>query len=130
MWLSVLVVAVACSKASLDLTDPHTVAGELRGAWNMPDTFPGSAYGFTLADTDTTVTGAGTFSIEAGASGTLAVTGAIDGTLVTLTLVSSTGYTQHFIGSLRDANTLNGAFWTETTPASDPVPMTFVRTAQ
>jgi hypothetical protein len=127
MWLAVVAGASACGKDSLDLTDPHTVASELRGNWHMPETFPGSGYGFTLAVTDTTVTGTGTFSIEAGASGTLSVTGAIDGTVVTLTIVSSAGETQHFIGSLRDANTLNGAFWTEATVASDPVPVTFVR---
>lgn len=136
VWLTVLTVLTviagpsACSKGSLDLTDPRTVASELRGTWNMPETFPGVGYGFTIAVTDTTVTGTGTFSIEAGPSGTLAVTGTVDGTIISLTFVSSIGQTQHFIGSFRDVNTLTGAFWTESSVASDPVPVTFVRATQ
>ena len=78
----------------------------------------------TLDANDTTVTGTGFFSGEAGPVGTLAITGTVSGTTVDLDVVYSTGGTQHFRGGV-DLFTFSGDSWP--TPVGDPAPFTLKR---
>jgi hypothetical protein len=49
--------------------------------WSTIATIPCSSIRFTLTVSDTTISGNGSFSVEAGRGGTLTVTGASSGTL-------------------------------------------------
>src|SRR3954447_4068976 len=100
---------------SNDLTDPHVIASDLRGTWSQPPGVPGSRFEFTLSVSDTTIAGPGIFAIEAGASGTSAVTGGIVGSQVALAFVNSIGIKQHSSGTLTAPDELSGAFWQEST---------------
>jgi hypothetical protein len=121
----------ACRPGSSgDLTDPHVVAADLKGSWSEPASFPGISTIFQLAVVDTTVSGTGTYSIEAGRSGTLTVTGVISGTQVTLDLLRDYGSLTHFWGHLTASDRLDG-YATYTSPlGNDPAPLSFQRTAR
>ena len=118
--------AMACDHA-VDLASPRVIAEDLRGTWFLPGGVPGSSTRFTLAVSDTTISGSGTFSIEAGASGTIAVSGTIAGTVVKLDFLRSIGQHQHFVGALTAPDALYGSFWTESAFGSPPVVITFRR---
>jgi hypothetical protein len=127
--LGVVAVLVAAAACRHDSTAPQ-VNGNLAGSWTRSQNVPGSSYSFTLAVADTSVTGNGTFSIEAGASGTLSVSGAAHDSSAQLTMHTSIGQVQHYNATLVDANTLRGSFWAEGVPVQDPVVLTFVRTGR
>ncbi len=114
--------ASACGK-SADITDPIVIARELGGTWSQVGLVPGSSTVFTLTVSDTTITGTGTFALEAGASGPLTVSGVIAGTQVNFDIVTSLGLTEHFTGQLTATNVLTGSLRTN----SDPVTATFHR---
>lgn len=109
----------ACSSSGV--TNPNTIAAELRGTWTETGLGVGSSLVFTLQVTGTTVTGTGTYSGEAGPSGNLRVTGAITGTNITLTLTQDDDVTYHLNATLPSPNVLTGALFT----TGDPVEVSF-----
>ena len=109
----------ACSSSGV--TNPNTIAAELRGTWTQTGLGVGSSRVLTLHVTGTTVTGTGTYSGEAGPSGNLTVTGAITGTNITLTLAQDDNVTYHLNATLASPNVLTGGLFT----TSDPVEVSF-----
>jgi hypothetical protein len=128
-----LVASSACT-SPLDLSDPRVIAVELRGTWSRVFDAPGISTVLQLSVHDSTITGTGTFSAEAGPSGTLTVTGRIAtgqpaGTLVEIDFAQSDGFVGHFTGTLLSADSLYGSVWyTSANLTADPVPATFRRT--
>lgn len=127
LTLALVTGATACRHAD-DLTSPQVIAQDLRGTWFVPATVPVSSTRFTLAVDDTTISGSGTFSLETGPSGTIALSGAIAGTVVKLDFLTSIGQRQHFVGALTAPDALSGYFWTESAfGGNDPGGITFRR---
>ena len=133
----VVVLALAASTAcsnSVDLADPKVIAEELQGTWSRIIA-PGSSTVLQLSVHDSTITGSGTFTSEAGPSGTLSVTGQITtgnfGPFVNIDYVQSNGPIGHFAGRLTAADVLDGSVWYTATGfgTNDPVPATFARTS-
>jgi hypothetical protein len=114
-----------------DVTRPLTVADQLRGAWAESALYPGISTVITLAVADTTITGTGTYTIEAGRPGTIAVTGMITaGTNVALDLTRSDGGITHFRGTLSSPDSLSGfsyGIFSTTLAIADPAPDSFHR---
>jgi hypothetical protein len=65
------------SACSADRTVAPLVAHDVQGEWQEPGLFPGSAFMLALTETAGVVTGTGTFAVEAGAGGTLVVSGSV-----------------------------------------------------
>jgi hypothetical protein len=118
---SLAAVVVSCSGGSL--TDSQSVARELNGTWSELFTIPGSSLVITLATHDTTVSGTGTYSNEAGPSGTMACTGTISGNAIDLDVVFDDRHVMHFTGELSSPTRLLG-IW-HSTPMGDPVNIEF-----
>ena len=115
-----------------DVTGPLTVAEQLRGTWAESALFPGISTVITLAVADTTITGTGTYTIEAGRPGTIVVAGMVTaGTTVDLELARSDGWIGHFRGTLSSRDSLSGYSWGHssmmTIPVADPAPDSFHR---
>lgn len=121
--LSLAAVALSCSDRSL--TETQTVARDLAGTWSVPFTVPGSSLVITLATHDTTVSGTGTYSDEAGPSGTMAVVGMFSGNTIDLDVVFDDRHVMHFHGALSSRTRLNGIWYS--TPVGDPVDIEFDR---
>jgi hypothetical protein len=120
----------ACSRDG-DLTDPRVIRDDLRGTWTEPFGVPGARFQFSITVADTTISGSGIFAIEAGASGTSTVSGAIDGQQVHLDFMDSIGRKQHFVGTLTAPDAMSGSFWEEHVGlGSDPIVVTFRRTSR
>jgi hypothetical protein len=119
--LSLAAVALSCSGNAL--TDSQSVARELNGTWSEPFTVPGSSLVITLATHDTTVSGTGTYSNEAGPSGTVAVTGMISRKTIDLDIVFDDRHVMHFTGELASPTRLLGTW--HSTPVGDPVNIEF-----
>lgn len=109
----------ACSSSGV--TNPNTVAADLRGTWTQTGLGAGSSRVFTVQVSGTTVTGTGTYAGEAGPSGNLVVTGVITGTNITLTLAQDDDVTYHLNATLASPNLLTGALFT----TGDPVEASF-----
>jgi hypothetical protein len=128
----VLALGAACSNA-VDLKDPNVVASELRGTWSRDFGVPGSSTVLVISVQDLAVTGTGTFAIEAGASGTLSISGQVTtqqmgGPLVQIDFAQTDGFVGHFTGSLTNTNTLDGIVWySSATITADPMTVTFRR---
>ena len=84
-------------------------SSNLAGRWTTVNQFPGSGTTLDLATRASTVSGTGTYRIEAGRSGTLQVTGTVNGAQFTLTLVYDYGVTSIYQGSVVDANSITGS---------------------
>jgi hypothetical protein len=123
------IAAAACG----DSTAPHTggrqLAAQVQGMWAEKVTFPGISLVLNLAAQDTVLTGAGTYSIEAGRSGTLVITGLVSAQTVKLDLSYDYGSRAHFDGSLQDQNTLSGliSYGPALPPGGTPFQITFER---
>jgi hypothetical protein len=127
--LPIIAALAACTAASPgSLTDPNAVASDLRGTWSDTVSYPGISTIMHLAVVDTTVSGAGTYAIEAGRSGTLTVTGVISGADVKLDLLRDYGLLAHFSGRLSVPTMLGGYVTYASAFVSDPAPMGFRRT--
>jgi hypothetical protein len=111
------------------VTVPHTVAEDLSGTWAESYHLPGVSTVITLAAADSSITGTGTYTIEAGQPGTIAVTGVISADkTVDLDLTRSDGWIGHFRGSLASRDSLSGYIWFHTSFAvGDPAPASFHR---
>jgi hypothetical protein len=75
--------------------------------WAENSSIPGASLILTL---DPSGNGRGAYSIEAGRSGVLQVTGTVAGSMVTLGIQYDYGVVQTFTGALRDANHLVAGF--------------------
>jgi hypothetical protein len=129
--LPLLAALAACfSDSPGSLTDPHVIASDLRGTWSEPFSFPGISTVFQLSVADTMVSGTGSYSIEAGRSGTLTVTGVISGADVKLDILRDNGDLAHFVGRLTAPTVLDGYITDPSALQNDPAPMEFRRTAQ
>jgi len=108
-------------------TGPQTLTDRLTGTWseNGLGQF-GSVFTMVLAAHDTTVTGRGNYSIEAGRSGTVTVAGVIHGQNIDLTITYDYGDVAHFSGTLPSAGELDGSWRT----TSDPIEVSFTKVAQ
>ncbi|HKT06933.1 MAG TPA: hypothetical protein VJR24_03470 [Gemmatimonadaceae bacterium] len=102
---------------------PQKLGQELVGTWSENTSVPGSFLIFTAVVSDTTVTGAGTYSLEGGGAGNLAVTGFITGSNILLQFAEDNGTTVHVNATLASHDQLNASLFT----TSDPVPVTFSR---
>lgn len=111
----------ACGAANT--TGPQKLGQELVGTWSENTSVPGAYLIFTAVVSDTTVTGAGTYSVEGGTAGNLALTGVINGSEIQLQLAQDNGITYHLNARLTSRNELEGGLFT----TSDPVPVTFAR---
>jgi hypothetical protein len=83
-----MIVAVACSSDTPSAPADHDVQGD----WQRDDGgrfFPGSSYLVSLRESGGRVIGTGTFTIEAGAPGTLAVSGTVTDDSLRLAIVAT-----------------------------------------
>ncbi|HET9985347.1 MAG TPA: hypothetical protein VFQ38_17230 [Longimicrobiales bacterium] len=87
---------------------PETFPAHLTGSWVRVQNVIGSSLRMTLSAHGATVTGTGSYAIEAGRSGTLAVSGAIAGTSIHLDVAFDYGTFAHFDGTLAAADVLSG----------------------
>jgi hypothetical protein len=124
--------AGACSRDN-GVTPLGTLADDLPGTWSQAFSIPGASTIVTLGVADTTVSGIGTYTIEAGQPGTIAVTGMITaGSTVDLDLTRSDGWIAHFRGTLVTRDSLSGYMWGHSTTMigiGDPAPAGFHRVA-
>jgi hypothetical protein len=117
---------LAACEASLDLpTEPRGVAALVEGTWAEPVSFPGISFVMQLSARDTVLSGTGTYSIEAGRSGTLSEAGFVAGQMVQLTITYDYGPVAYFQGTLTDRNTLSGAI--KYGPPESEIPSVAVR---
>ena len=112
-WLFVVALSMltisACREPSTLPSEPRGVAALVQGKWAQPQSLPGISFRFQLAARDTVLSGSGTYSIEAGRSGTLSVLGFVVGQQLMLDITYDYGPVAHFTGSLADQNTLRGS---------------------
>ena len=125
--MSAAIFAAAALVACAGNTGPRTLADRLTGTWseNGLGQF-GTSFIMVLAARDTTVTGTGSYAIEAGRSGTVTVAGVIRDPNIILTITYDYGDVAHFNAQLQADNTLGGAWYT----VSDPVEVSFTKQAQ
>lgn len=101
--VAAVVLALGCNASSA----PGAPAA-LQGTWAEDIVIPGSSVIVTLADHAGTISGRGTYAIEAGRSGTLTVTGSYLAPNVTLTVLYDYGYRWTFAGTVRDDQHMSG----------------------
>ena len=85
------------------------------GNWATPFSVPGSKTTLALTQLGTGVVGTGTYTIEAGRSGTISVTGTLAGSNFTATLIYDYGTTVTYTGTLPDANDITGTIHSSAT---------------
>jgi hypothetical protein len=132
--IAVAFTLAACASACRSgdaVTAQRTVAEDLRGTWAELYQIPGMSTVITLAVADTSITGTGTYAVEAGQPGTIAVTGMISaGKTVDLDLVRSDGWVGHFRGTLALHDSLSGFLsFRSSFGIGDPAPASFKRMA-
>ena len=115
--------ALACADSAAPPSNEQ-IAQQLQGFWADTDLVPGSWFRMFLSPDGAQFTGSGDFGIEAGASGTLAITGFVAGQNdIGMDIAYSTGATRHFRGSLTRSGKLSGIWYD--LPVGDPVDVTF-----
>ncbi len=75
---------------------------EIEGTWVEPHTVPGASFTLILSERAGSVSGTGAYSMEAGPSGTLVVTGGYTTPRATLTFNYSDGRTATYTAILED----------------------------
>lgn len=118
----------ACSRHDA-VTGPLTLAEQIRGSWSESKLYPGISTVLELSVADTTITGTGTYTVEAGRPGTIVVTGTITaGKTVDLDLVRTDGWIGHFRGTLTSHDSLTGYSWGRSSfGIADPAPDSYHR---
>jgi hypothetical protein len=86
---------------------PVSPTPDLAGTWAENFSIPGASLILTL---DPSGNGRGTYSIEAGRSGVVQVTGTVVRSTATLVIQYDDGRIETFAGALADANHLVGSF--------------------
>jgi hypothetical protein len=115
LLLAFTVLAGGCSSSSSarfsspDRSDSEVLATSVAGTWSRTQLVIGSSLVMTLAVRDSTITGTGTYAIEAGRSGTLTVRGMATGGVVKLDLAFDYGEQAHFSGAPDSSGALTGA---------------------
>jgi hypothetical protein len=124
LLLVAVTAAVSCGGGVSGPVAPLTV----QGRWTAPNQVPGSSTVFDLLLADSTVAGTGTYTIEAGPSGTISVTGTATALRVDLDLARSDGLVGHFRGRLVTADSMSGSLYFTGLPyGNDPIIAAFVR---
>ncbi len=100
LWLAFL-----CSCGGGGSDPPQT----LDGTWNAASQPVGSATSITLKEQDSQLVGVGTYRIDAGASGTLAVAGVHSGAAVTVEFAYDNGSKATYAALLTDSSHMKGA---------------------
>ncbi|MEO7082679.1 MAG: hypothetical protein ABI442_02980 [Gemmatimonadaceae bacterium] len=128
------IAAAIAALAALSACDSHgtepTLRDQLAGQWFENLSVPGAGLYFSLVVVDTTISGSGSFSIEAGPSGTISVTGVVTGGRIKLNIARSIGDTLHFDGVQTDPYDLDGYGYSTgngVVGVSDPAPVKFIR---
>lgn len=88
----------------------------LSGSWAATYPFPGSSLVLTLTQVGTSVTGTGTYQMEAGPAGTLQVVGNYHEPHVSLTLHFDSGQDNAYAGRVLDGSHITGALGTFSLP--------------
>jgi hypothetical protein len=100
----------------------------VQGRWAEANLVPGSSNILELLLADSTVSGTGSYTIEAGSGGTTTITGIATSSRVDLDLARSDGVVEHFRGRLVTPDTMSGSlYFTGLAFVTDPFPVTFVR---
>ena len=107
LMLAVSLVSVAACSSS-GLTDPNTIAADLRGTWTQTGLGVGSSRVFTLQVMGTTVTGTGSYAGEAGPFGNMTITGSITGARISLDFAQDDDITFHLNATLSSSRMLTG----------------------
>jgi hypothetical protein len=102
IWMAAaLALLAACGDSS---------STSISGTWVEKETLPGAKLILVLRDDSGTVSGVGSYTIEAGRTGTLNVTGTFHDPDVSLALVYDFGDTVAFTGTLKTATQMVGTF--------------------
>lgn len=88
---------------------PTLNASALVGEWSQLYTIRGASFVFTLTAHDSTVSGTGSYAIEAGRSGTITVHGVAGANRTSLDFVYDYGTEAHFEGPPAERGLLDGA---------------------
>jgi hypothetical protein len=99
------VLFLACGSDSVAAVRPPAFYA---GTWARVENVLASQLTMTLVVVETTVTGSGSFSIEAGRSGTLSVSGVVTSGVVKLDLAFDYGEQAHFQGTADASGRLAG----------------------
>jgi hypothetical protein len=103
-----LVVVTSLLLASAGCSNTLGPTDDLTGTWIEQFNIPGPSFSVVLVQQRTQVSGTGHYSIEAGRSGTLTVSGTDEHSLVALVFQYDYGLVTTFTGTLLDANRLSG----------------------
>lgn len=129
--ISVVVFAVLCASCSAPTkpsSDDAALAARLVGGWTQQGLVTGAAFSMQLAATGSALSGTGHYAIEAGRSGSLAVTGHVTDGSVHIDFLYDSGLQAQFDGTLVDDHTLSGAMHTGPPQSLTPsVMVVFVR---
>ena len=101
---------------------PQTIDQRLSGTWSEDGLAQVEGeFTMVLAAHDTIVTGTGHYADEALRSGTVTITGVIEGQNIDLTVTFDYGDVAHFNATLQGTDTLGGSWYT----TSDPIEVSF-----
>jgi hypothetical protein len=100
LWLAALF-GLAC-------TNGPTSPDDLRGAWAADFSIPGASLIVNLNQADGVITGDGTYSIEAGRSGTLQVDGTYAAPKLTMVIRRDFGLASTYTGTVLDSRHMSG----------------------
>lgn len=119
--LSFFLLSFLCLSCSESLAPPSTVDG----AWAADYHLPGFSLVLNLSQTSSAITGNGTYSGEAGLSGTLQISGSYTRPHINLALHYDVGLTRTFDGTVSDSQHMTGSLadstgYTETLAFSRP----------
>ena len=91
-------------------------AADLSGTWAATYSFPGSSLVLTLTQVGASITGTGTYQMEAGPGGTLQVVGTYHRPSFKLTLHFDGAQDQAYVGTVQDGSHITGALGTFSLP--------------
>jgi hypothetical protein len=121
-WVPLSMALTACGGA----TEP---ASAVAGDWAREQSVLGSRLEMTLVIDGQTVSGTGTYAIEAGRSGSLTIGGTYVGGKITLDLAYDyDDLVYHFEGHFTSSNRLMGTIRLTTAPENQALPVAFKRT--
>lgn len=81
---------------------------DVQGTWTAEFGLPGPSIELDLRQLDGTVTGSGTYAIEAGRSGTLVVSGSYAWPRITLSIAYDYGRAETYTGTVLDSRHMTG----------------------
>lgn len=108
----------------LGCTTDLAAPGALQGTWAADFNFPGASLVLNITQVDGSITGSGTYAMEAGRSGTLRLSGAYTPPDISLSLERDDGLKQTYNGTVLDSQRMTGAI---ADTAGRVYPLTFTR---